>query len=476
MPRLCRYTWFNRFIALRFMEVNNYLPSHIRVFSDASGAFKPEILNDVLHLDLPGLDSGKVAEYIESNDTEALYRYLLLTQCNALNSALPVMFERMGGYEVASELSERIVRNTKGTAEVESMQAVFPSITKFGMAALLPGKSISVNDSMDVLVDGNPTRSTVERNAILNTTPKASVAIQYNDLLNMKKDERRELVAGKDVIYIYHNSIDAIGDKAPTESKVFDACETAIQELSGILRIIVNELSGTNIFITADHGFLYTYKPLSESDKIDRKAFSGNVYELGRRYALTAPDTTADFLLPVNLERELDGTPIKGYAPQDTIRMKVQGGGENYVHGGISLQELVVPVIAFKNLRTSNKNYVEVKNAELKLLSESRKISNLIFSLEFHQRQPVGDKIQPCTYSIYMTDDEGVVISDRQTVIADKTSDNAADRVFRVRFNLKAGTYDKKKVYRLVIANEIDVEEIEFHIDIAFADDFGFDL
>ena len=92
------YTLFNRFIALRFMEVNNYLPSHIRVFSDASGAFKPEILNDVLHLDLPGLDSGKVAEYIESNDTEALYRYLLLTQCNALNSALPVMFERMGGY------------------------------------------------------------------------------------------------------------------------------------------------------------------------------------------------------------------------------------------------------------------------------------------------------------------------------------------------------------------------------------------
>lgn len=92
------YTWFNRFIALRFMEVNNYLPSHIRVFSDASGAFKPEILNDVLHLDLPGLDSGKVAEYIERNETEALYRYLLLTQCNALNSALPVMFERMGGY------------------------------------------------------------------------------------------------------------------------------------------------------------------------------------------------------------------------------------------------------------------------------------------------------------------------------------------------------------------------------------------
>lgn len=92
------YTWFNRFIALRFMEVNNYLPSHIRVFSDGNGAFKPEILSDALHVDLPGLDTAKVAEYIEANDTETLYRYLLLTQCNALNKALPMMFERMGGY------------------------------------------------------------------------------------------------------------------------------------------------------------------------------------------------------------------------------------------------------------------------------------------------------------------------------------------------------------------------------------------
>lgn len=92
------YTWFNRFIALRFMEVNNYLPSHIRVFSDAGGSFSPEILKDALHLDLPGLDKGRVAEYIESNNTDDLYRYLLLTQCNALNVALPGMFQRMSNY------------------------------------------------------------------------------------------------------------------------------------------------------------------------------------------------------------------------------------------------------------------------------------------------------------------------------------------------------------------------------------------
>lgn len=92
------YTWFNRFIALRYMEVNNYLPSHIRVFSNAQGAFDPEILKEAHHIDLPGLDQSKVAEYIEKTDNEALYRYLLLTQCNALNEGLPKMFKKMGGY------------------------------------------------------------------------------------------------------------------------------------------------------------------------------------------------------------------------------------------------------------------------------------------------------------------------------------------------------------------------------------------
>jgi hypothetical protein len=92
------YTWFNRFIALRFMEVNDYLPSRVRVFSDSGGAFSPEILKDVLHLELDGLDRAKVSELLNANKTEELYRYLLLTQCNALNSALPEMFEKLGGY------------------------------------------------------------------------------------------------------------------------------------------------------------------------------------------------------------------------------------------------------------------------------------------------------------------------------------------------------------------------------------------
>lgn len=380
-------------------------------------------------------------------------------------------------YEVAAELCDTLIRTTKGTAKLEAMQAIFPSITKFGMAALLPGRKISVDEDMGVYVEELPTSSTQDREKVLCIGNSNSVAIQYNDVLSMKRAERRELVSGKEVVYIYHNTIDAIGDKAPTENKVFEACEDAIQEISNILRIIVNDMQGTDIFITSDHGFLYTYRPLTEGDKISKNTFTGKVYEVGRRYALTEPSATGEYLLPVQLDSEISGTPVKGYTPQDSTRIKISGGGENYVHGGVSLQELCVPVIVFKNLRTSSKKYVEVSNAELKLLSESRKVSNLLFSLDFFQRQPVGDKVQPCAYTIYMTDDEGVPVSDRQTVIADRTSLNASERVFRVRFNLKAGAYDSKKIYRLVIANDTDVpEEVEFHIDIAFADDFGFDL
>jgi hypothetical protein len=181
--------------------------------------------------------------------------------------------------------------------------------------------------------------------------------------------------------------------------------------------------------------------------------------------------------LPIKTEHEISGVPMKGYVPQNTVRIKIQGGGDNYVHGGISLQEMVVPVVVYKGMRAGYKHYVEVQNPGLLLISESRKISNLIFSLDFLQNQPVGEKVQASTYTLHFTDDMGVPVSDTQTVIADRISSNASERVFRERFALKQMQFDKNKTYRLIIANDTDVpEEIEFHIDIAFADDFGFDL
>ena len=92
------YTWFNRFAALRFMEVNGYLPSHVRVFTNDDGAFKPQILDEAIHLELEGLDMGKVYEMKDANQTEELYKYLLIVQCNALNSILPGLFQKLEDY------------------------------------------------------------------------------------------------------------------------------------------------------------------------------------------------------------------------------------------------------------------------------------------------------------------------------------------------------------------------------------------
>ena len=412
----------------------------------------------------------------EINEQRRFYNRYVSPNVSKGNRVFVVISDALR-YEVAAELSETLSHATKGTATLEAVQAVFPSITKFGMAALLPGKEVSANEKIDVFVDGNPTVSTAQRGTLLKAANPESVAVTYKELLQMKKQERRELVVGKEIIYIYHNTIDALGDKAATETKVFEACNDAIDELTAIVKIIVNDLSGVNIFITADHGFLYTYKPLEESQKISKQTFNGNILELGRRYALVSPETNAEYLLPVKTERTIGGEPMKGYAPQDTVRIKVQGGGENYVHGGISMQEMVVPVIVYKGMRAGYKKYVEVQNPGLSLISESRKVSNLMFSLDFLQKQPIGDKVQPCNYTLYFTDEVGAPVSDFQTVIADRTSNNASDRVFRIRFTLKQAQYNKNKLYRLVIANDTDApEEFEFRIDIAFADDFGFDL
>lgn len=92
------YTWFNRFSALRFMEVNGYLPSHVRVFTDENNAFKPQILAEALHLELDKLDKDKVYALKETEQTEELYKYLLIVQCNALNSILPGMFQTIADY------------------------------------------------------------------------------------------------------------------------------------------------------------------------------------------------------------------------------------------------------------------------------------------------------------------------------------------------------------------------------------------
>ena len=400
---------------------------------------------------------------------------------NADNRVFVVISDALR-YEVAADLADQLRRETKSQVDLSSMQGIFPTITKFGMAALLPHEKLSVElqgNVVEVFADSQSTESNYYRDRILKTDREDSVALKYTDMVTAKRPERSAWVKSKNVVYIYHDTIDEASHTSDT--LVFPACDDAIEELKNLVRIITSDFGGTNIMITADHGFLYTYSPLTEDDKADKAGFKNRIVEYGRRYAIMMKDSKPEYLQYVKF---LDGnTDYEAYAPKENVRIKMNSGGLNYVHGGISLQELCVPLIEYHFLRNQSKEYqrnkevYDTKPVEVSLLSATHKISNMIFSLNFYQKEAVGDNRVGAVYQIYFTDGKGKQISDVQKIIADKTSENGQERTFRCSFNLKSLKYDNKEIYYLVIANErgeIKAQE-EFQIDIALAVD-GFDF
>lgn len=378
-------------------------------------------------------------------------------------------------YEVARELAIELKQDMQCEIEIDDMAGIFPTITPFGMAALLPNNGLKTeikNNNLKVLIDGEST-DMPNREKVLQKVNKNSRVLKYDDLIHMKRDERKAQVKGMEVIYIYHDQIDAASHTS--DSKVFSACDKTINEIKNLVRILVNEFSAVNIMITSDHGFIYTYEEFTEDDKVSKEGFEG-VVDYGRRYAIMGNSANPSFLMPIKFVDEESG--LKGFAPKHNIRIKKQGGGINYVHGGISLQEMVVPLIKYRHLRNDNKEYqrnrhkYDVKPVELNILSTGRKISNMIFNLSFYQSEMLSANREAGNFLLYFVDEYGEKVSDEVRIIADKNTDNEQDRVFNVTFNLKAGKYDNTKTYNLVIYEEsgrILPKKIEFSINIPFA-------
>lgn len=384
-------------------------------------------------------------------------------------------------YEVATSLADQLRIETKADVKIESQQGIFPTITKFGMAALLPHRSLSIEEKsgvLRILADGRSTES-VDREEILKAANSKSVTAKYKDLILMKREDRRNLIKGMEVVYIYHDTIDHTSHH--DEQGVFNACDKAIDEIKNLVKIITNELNGINVVITSDHGFIYTYEPLSEDDKLDRTEFKKDIVEQGRRYAITNDKANPDFMIPV--KGFYNNAEYNAFSPRENIRIK-GSGGLNFVHGGASLQEMVVPVIQYKYLRSGYKSYeknkakYDAKPVTVALLSSNRKISNMIFNLNFYQKEAVADNYVPCTYKLFLVDSKGNTISDIQTIVADRESKVAKEREYRCTFNLKQQTYNNHETYYLMIQDEeglqIPVKE-EMQIDIAMSfDDFNF--
>lgn len=377
-------------------------------------------------------------------------------------------------YEVGYSLFEKLQADEKCTVSIEPMLSVLPSYTRLGMAALLPHRSLGFNENYDVLIDGKTADDLKGRQAILQGYCENSRCIQYDELKTMNIAGLREVFTGQNVVYVYHNQIDARGDKQATENEVFSACEEAIDEIYSLIKRLSTSANTVHFIVTADHGFIYKRDKLTESDKISKVSSAGAF--TGKRYYVSESAVEADGVVSVPLSSALtnDDNRIVSFPIASDI-FKTAGGGCNYVHGGCSPQEMLIPVIDVK----TEKGKKETANATISLISIAGKITNLITTLDFIQTEPVSDVIKETTYRIYFVSSDNEKISNEHIYVADKTDVEAPKRMFNLRFSFKEKKYDKAKKYYLVAIDDktgVEVLRHETIMDIAFANDFGFDI
>lgn len=377
-------------------------------------------------------------------------------------------------YEAAVELQEQLQTNIIGECELTSMLGVIPSATKFGMASLLPHREMTVNDKGHVLVNGESTAGIDGRGKILEMVNKESLALKYTTLMSMNITKQREMFKGKKLIYIYHDTIDATGDEARTEIKAFQAVEHAIDELSELVRSLTSNISATNIFITADHGFIYQRDQLELSDFLAKESVDS--IDRTRRYILSHEQEEFPGQLRINLSSIIHNEkPLYAYVPNATIRYRVQGAGANFVHGGASLQEVAIPLLTIRNKRRGQHGAREIEKVDVVLTSTMRTITNSIFPLEFFQNERITEQRIPRTVVVYVQDDMEQILSNEAIIIADLTSENPKERIFKTQFVLKNRAYDRNKTYYLTVKDietDIIVERIPLTINLGFTSDF----
>lgn len=375
-------------------------------------------------------------------------------------------------YEVGYSLFRKLSADEKCKVKIEPMQSVLPSYTRLGMAALLPHRTLELTDDFEVLVDGKGCNDTAHREPILQSYKPNSRCVQYDDLKHMNQTQLRAVFTNQEVVYVYHNQVDARGDKLNTENEVFTACEEAIEEIAALIRRLTTGANTVHFIVTADHGFIYKRDNLSESDKIGN--ITGSKAYKAKRYVVAKESVEADGVESLPLADILQNDDDKIVSvPVASDIFKAQGGGVNFVHGGISPQEMLIPLI---DVRTE-KGHKETTNAVISLVSLSNKITNLIFSLDFIQNEPVGSVVKETTYRICFVNENGDKISNEIIHTADNKSAEAAKRIFKLRFNLRNRQYSRRDKYYLLIVddkNDLELLRQEVMIDIAFADDFGF--
>jgi uncharacterized protein (TIGR02687 family) len=380
-------------------------------------------------------------------------------------------------YECGAELSKKLLAENRYNSSIEYMTACMPTYTQLGMASLLPHKELSFQDESDIInVDGISSSGVQGRSKILakNSGVRAT-AIQAEDFMRMNSSkEGREFVKEYDLIYIYHNRIDKTGDDKTTEEKVFEAVEEEISFLMDMTKKIAN-MNGSNMLITSDHGFVYQHNHLDESD-FSLSEHEGTIWKQSRRFVigknLKNNASTKIFKAScLNISSEVDIL-----IPKSINRLRIKGAGSRFIHGGASLQEVVIPLVKVNKRRKDTTSSVEID-----IIKSTDRITTNILPVSFIQTDLVSEQVLAKTIRAALYAEDGEMLSDQFKYVFDIDEGSERQREVKHRFQLSSKASGKYKNQRIKLILEEPIEgstkwkqykDYLYTLNISFTNDF----
>lgn len=348
-------------------------------------------------------------------------------------------------YEAGRDLLESIQRENRWKAEMSAALGSLPSFTQLGMASLLPHKQLEFEPrGQTILADGVSTAGTEARAKILSSAKSGrATAITSEAFLALNsKTDGRDLSRGNDVVYIYHNTIDHIGDKRDTEHKACAAVATAVEEIIKLLKKAA-AMNVNHFIITSDHGFIYQNEPVAESDFIAFSEPQGTL-KFDRRFVV-APSIPADPRFKIFTSSQLGlGGELSVAFPKGVQRLRLQGSGSRYVHGGTSLQEVVIPVIEVKKERDDN-----VAKVEVDILRAGQQITTGQVTVTFIQSEPVGERLLSREMRAGFFSKTGIQLSETKIMKFESAADDVRqrERAEQFVFGKEADEFNQQEVF-----------------------------
>ncbi|MFZ4715529.1 MAG: BREX-1 system phosphatase PglZ type A [Bacteriovoracaceae bacterium] len=363
-------------------------------------------------------------------------------------------------YEAGKELYNKILQLDRYEGEIGFIQSTIPSYTQLGMAALLPQSQLSLNSEKveTVFADGKSTSGSENRRKIIQDYPSNKGAVLLaSDFLETHLNDTKVLVRDHDFAFIYHDEIDNAG-KTP------DQVPAAVERTFETLIQIIKKLSSSNanrILITADHGFLFQDKDLDESDFLSDSSIRGEILQTDRRFFIgKGLEATNNSFKIFNAKQTGISGDVTFAIPKTVNRIRKKGSSIRFVHGGASLQEIVVPVLDIRKKRESDIGFVSIEV----LGSTSNLITTGQLAVALYQNEPVTNKVRPQKIKVALYCGE-TLISDSKELLFDMTSTNPRDRELKVQFILtqEANRFNNKEV-ELRLEEEIkDTTKYKIH-------------